>query len=166
MIKKYREIFVITMITLLIMICFPINVNADVINEENQGHATLIELKEKQLTEKEDYEKKYAEIEADGNIAYVMHKITIYNIIIIVLIIIMCIISLILNCKRRNIGKSIFSGIGIVISIISHYILMIEATLYTINGKITNSIIFFTVFIVEILVGIISMIFCFSKQKK
>lgn len=166
MIKKYIEIFVIAMITLLIMICFPMNVNADVINEKNQGQTTLIEIKEKQLTEKEDYEEKYAEIEANGTIAYVMHKITIYNIIIIVVTVIICVISLILNCIRRNIGKAVFSGIGIIIPIISHFLLMSEATLYNINGKIANSIIFFVTFILEILVGILSVIFCFSKLKK
>lgn len=166
MIKKYIEIFVIAMITLLIMICFSMNVNADVINEKNQTQTTLIEIKEKQLSEKEDYEEKYAEIEANGTVAYIMHKIIVYNMIIIVLIVITCIISLILNCMRRNVGKAVFSGIGIFIPIISNFLLMYEATLYTINGKMTNSIIFFVTFILEILVGILSVIFCFSKLKK
>lgn len=166
MIKKYIETFVIVMITLLSMICFPINVSADVINEKNQTQTSLIEIKEKQLSEKEDYEEKYAKIEASGTVAYVMHKIIVYNIIIIILIVITCIISLVLNCMRKNIGKAVFSGISIFIPIISNFLLMYESTVYTINGKMTNLIIFFVTFILEILVGILSIIFCFSKSKK
>ena len=42
---------------------------------------------------------------------------------------IICIISLILNCVRKNVGKAIFSGIGIAVPIISMIISTIGRTL-------------------------------------
>ena len=83
------------------------------------------------------------------------------------LIWIICIISLILNCVRKNVGKAIFSGIGIAVPIISMIISTIGHTLVLVEEE-TELGMFLCILamVLEIVVGIISFIFLFSKDKR
>lgn len=83
------------------------------------------------------------------------------------LIWIICIISLILNCVRKNVGKAIFSGIGIAVPIISMIISTIGRTLVLVEEE-TELGMFLCILamVLEIVVGIISFIFLFSKDKR
>ena len=80
---------------------------------------------------------------------------------------IICIISLILNCVRKNVGKAIFSGIGIAVPIISMIISTIGRTLVLVEEETELGMFLGILAIVlEIIVGIISFIFLFSKDKR
>ena len=83
------------------------------------------------------------------------------------LIWIICIIPLILNCVRKNVGKAIFSGIGIAVPIISMIISTIGRTLVLVEEE-TELGMFLCILamVLEIVVGIISFIFLFSKDKR
>ena len=76
---------------------------------------------------------------------------------------IICIISLILNCVRKNVGKAIFSGIGIAVPIISMIISTIGRTLVLVEEETELGML---AIVLEIIVGIISFIFLFSKDKR
>ena len=76
-----------------------------------------------------------------------------------------CIISLILNCVRKNVGKAIFSGIGIAVPIVSMIISTIGHTLVLIESE-TAMFLCILAMVLEIVVGIISFIFLFSKDKR
>ena len=80
---------------------------------------------------------------------------------------IICVISLILNCVRKNVGKAIFSGIGIAVPIISMIISTIGRTLVLVEEETELGMFLGILAIVlEIIVGIISFIFLFSKDKR
>ena len=80
---------------------------------------------------------------------------------------IICIISLILNCVRKNVGNAIFSGIGIAVPIISMIISTIGRTLVLVEEETELGMFLGILAIVlEIIVGIISFIFLFSKDKR
>ena len=80
---------------------------------------------------------------------------------------IICIISLILNCVRKNVGKAIFSGIGIAVPIISMIISTIGRTLVLVEEETELGMFLGILAIVlEIIVGIISFIFLFSKDNR
>ena len=80
---------------------------------------------------------------------------------------IICIISLILNCVRKNVGKAIFSGMGIAVPIISMIISTIGRTLVLVEEETELGMFLGILAIVlEIIVGIISFIFLFSKDKR
>ena len=80
---------------------------------------------------------------------------------------IICIISLILNCVRKNVGKAIFSGIGIAVPIISMIISTIGRTVVLVEEETELGMFLGILAIVlEIIVGIISFIFLFSKDKR
>ena len=76
-----------------------------------------------------------------------------------------CIISLILNCVRKNVGKAIFSGIGIVVPIVSMIISTIGHSLVQVEEE-TGLGMFLCIIalVLEIVVGIMSFIFLFSKD--
>lgn len=77
-----------------------------------------------------------------------------------------CTVSLILNCIRKNVGKAIFSGIGLIVPLLSIFISTIGRVL--VQSEELVSIGMFLVIlaiIIEIVVGIIAFIFCFSKNK-
>lgn len=78
-----------------------------------------------------------------------------------------CIISLILNCVRKNVGKAIFSGIGIAVPIVSMIISTMGNSLVQIEEE-TGLGMFLCILaiVLEIVVGIISFIFLFSKDKR
>ena len=84
-----------------------------------------------------------------------------------IIIWVICIISLILNCVRKNVGKAIFSGIGIAVPIISMIISTIGRTLVLVEEE-TELGMFLCILamVLEIVVGIISFIFLFSKDKR
>ena len=149
--KKFIKVFIVVIVSLFIIIGLSIKVNANIINEEEQVQ-NLLDIKEKQLTPKEDYERKYS-TEKNGRIAYIMHEIIVYNIITVLITLITSIISLTLNCIRKNVGKAIFSGIAICAS-----------ALYAMNEGVINIVIFFMAFLLEIIVEILAIIFCFSKK--
>ena len=81
---------------------------------------------------------------------------------------IICAISLILNCVKRNVGKAIFSGIGIAIPLISCFISGIGKTFVEIEDNLVGVGVFLCILaiILELVFGIISFIFCFSKDKR
>lgn len=80
---------------------------------------------------------------------------------------IICIISLILNCVRKNVGKAIFSGIGIAVPIISMIISTIGRTLVLVEEETELGMFLgISAIVLEIIVGIISFIFLFSKDKR
>ena len=78
-----------------------------------------------------------------------------------------CIISLILNCVRKNVGKAIFSGIGIAVPIVSMIISTMGNSLVQIEEE-TGLGMFLCILaiVLEFVVGIISFIFLFSKDKR
>ena len=82
-----------------------------------------------------------------------------------IIIWVICIISLILNCVRKNVGKAIFSGIGIAVPIVSMIISTIGHTLVLIESE-TAMFLCILAMVLEIVVGIISFIFLFSKDKR
>ena len=53
------KVFIVVIVSLFIIIGLSIKVNANIINEEEQVQ-NLLDIKEKQLTPKEDYERKYS----------------------------------------------------------------------------------------------------------
>jgi hypothetical protein len=72
-----------------------------------------------------------------------------------------------LNCVRKNVGKAIFSGIGIAVPIISMIISTIGRTLVLVEEETELGMFLGILAIVlEIIVGIISFIFLFSKDKR
>ena len=80
---------------------------------------------------------------------------------------VICIISLILNCVRKNVGNAVFSGIGIAVPIVSMIISTIGRILF--EGEEETGIGMFLcilAIVLEIVVGIISFIFLFSKDKR
>ena len=89
------------------------------------------------------------------------------TILISILILIICIISLILNCVKKNTGKAIFSGIGIAVPIVSMIISTMGNSLVQIEEEIgLGMFLCILAMILEIVVGIISFIFLFSKDKR
>ena len=84
-----------------------------------------------------------------------------------IIIWVICIISLILNCVRKNVGKAIFSGIGIAVPIVSMIISTMGNSLVQIEEE-TGLGMFLCILaiVLEIVVGIISFIFLFSKDKR
>lgn len=84
-----------------------------------------------------------------------------------IIIWVICIISLILNCVRKNVGKAVFSGIGIAVPIVSMIISTIGRTL-VLDEEETELGMFLCILaiVLEIVVGIISFIFLFSKDKR
>ena len=86
------------------------------------------------------------------------------------LVSIICIFSLILNCVRKNAGKAIFSGISIGVPIISIVISSVSRVFIQ-NGGVgiaasINTLLCIFAIMLEIIVGIISFVFCFSKDKR
>lgn len=79
---------------------------------------------------------------------------------------IICTVSLILNCVRKNVGKAIFSGIGLIVPLLSIFISTLGRVF--VQGEELVGIGMFLVIlaiIIEIVVGIMAFIFCFSKNK-
>lgn len=78
-----------------------------------------------------------------------------------------CIISLILNIVRKNVGKAIFSGVGLIIPLIAIFISSAGRSIQQINEgeNIIGMIMAISALIVQIIVEILAFIFCFSKNK-
>ena len=78
-----------------------------------------------------------------------------------------CVISLILNCVRKNVGKAVFSGIGLVIPILSIFISTIGKTFVELEDGMEGIGMFLAILaiVIEVVVEIIAFIFCFSKNK-
>ena len=64
----------------------------------------------------------------------------------------------------KTVGKAIFSGIAIVIPSIAYIIFLCASALYAMNEGVINIVIFFMAFLLEIIVEILAIIFCFSKK--
>ena len=82
-----------------------------------------------------------------------------------IIIWIICIISLILICVRKNVGKAVCSGIGIAVPIISMLISTFGRALVLTGAEIGMFLCILAIAL-EIVVGIISFIFLFSKDKR
>ena len=63
--KKFMKVFIVVIVSLFIIIGLSIKVNANIINEEEQVQ-NLLDIKEKQPTPKEDYERKYSTEKSAG----------------------------------------------------------------------------------------------------
>lgn len=135
------------------------------VNEESNKPTTLIEIKEEQRTVEDDYKEKYSS-DQTGMTAYWLHKISLYSYPFSLFIWITCIVSLILNCVRKNIGKAIFSGVGLIVPLISTFIYSLGKTMYAINEDGMSVCIFALALILEVVVEILALIFCFSKNNK
>ena len=161
--KKFMKVFIVVIVSLFIIIGLSIKVNANIINEEEQVQ-NLLDIKEKQPTPKEDYERKYS-TEKNGRIAYIMHEIIVYNIIIVLITLITSIISLTLNCVRKNVGKAIFSGIAIVIPSIDNFFMCISTICYERRCN-QHSYIFYGIFIRNNCGNFSNNILFFEKNNK
>lgn len=168
--KKYIiKLFVISMCLLSILsvksfAATPRSVNQEEI-ENTRGTANLIEIKEKELSVKDAYKEKYGS-EESGTIAYWIHEINLYIWIFSALLGVTCLISLILNCIKKNIGKAILSGVGLVVPIISIVFSNIGQVMYTIQeNKIGFGLAIFAV-VLEVIFEILALVFCFSKSHK
>lgn len=80
---------------------------------------------------------------------------------------IMCTVSLILNIVRKNVGKAIFSGVGLILPLIAIFIASMGKSIQEINEGENSIGLIITIFalIVQIVVEIVAFIFCFSKNK-
>lgn len=79
---------------------------------------------------------------------------------------IVCIISLILNVTRRNNGKAIFSGIGILAPIICIFMATLGRVLaLTELRTVAGLVMVGTAAIIQVIFIIVPFIFCFSKNK-
>jgi magnesium-transporting ATPase (P-type) len=134
------------------------------VEKENSTATSIIDIKEEQINEKDDFKEKYSS-EKTGTIAYWLHKISIYSYLLSLVIWITCIISLILNCVRKNIGKAVFSGIGLIVPLISIFIYSLSKTMYAINENGMSICIFSLALILEVVVEILALVFCFSKNR-
>ncbi|MBP3708636.1 MAG: hypothetical protein J6J36_08605 [Clostridia bacterium] len=78
---------------------------------------------------------------------------------------IVCLISLIMNIVKKNVGKAIFSGIGLIVPIISIFVSTMGRTMFQLeeNG-ISLAIVIFAL-LLELVFTILSFVFCFSKDK-
>lgn len=158
---------------LMMIVCFMFAISINIyaitniendVEEENSTATTLLDIKEEQINVKDDYKEKYSS-EKTGTIAYWLHKISIYSYPFSLVIWITCIISLILNCVRKNIGKAIFSGVGLIVPLISIFIYSLAKTMYAINENAISICIFALALILEVVVEILALVFCFSKNK-
>lgn len=164
-----RICYKILMMVLCFMFAISINIYAitnieNDVQEENSTATTLIDIKEEQRTLKDDYKEKYSS-EKTGTIAYWLHKISIYSYPFSLVIWITCIISLILNCVRKNIGKAVLSGVGLIVPLISIFIYSLAKTMYAINENGMSIFIFALALMLEVMVEILALVFCFSKNK-
>lgn len=132
-------------------------------NEESIGN--LIKLEKKQTSELDDYIEKYNSADT-GKIAYIINKLYVYMIPFTYLIIITCIVSLILNCIRKNVGKIIFSVIGLIIPIITYAIMGQGKLMFLYNESMVALTIFISAIIVNIILEILAIIFCIQKSNK
>lgn len=78
---------------------------------------------------------------------------------------IVCIVSLVLNVLRKNVGKAVFSGVGILIPLLVIFMSTVGRIL-SVSGMALGSVICYIALLVEIITLILSFIFCFSKDKK
>lgn len=78
-----------------------------------------------------------------------------------------CIVSLILNIVRKNVGKAVFSGVGLILPLVSIFIATMGRTIQEINEGENSIGMFLAIFalIMQVVVEILAFIFCFSKKK-
>ena len=76
-----------------------------------------------------------------------------------------CIVSLILNCTRKNVGKAVFAGIGLIVPIVAMVISTIGRSIYEIEENEIGTILVILAFVVQLIVEIVAFAFCFSKKK-
>ena len=158
---------------LIIIFCFMLAISIDTYaitntkneaNEENMAETTLIEIKEKERTVIDEYKEKYSS-EKTGTIAYWLYKINLYSYLFSIVIWITCIVSLVLNCIRKNVGKAVFSGVGLIVPFIAMFFYSLGKMEYAINEDGISVAIFLLALILEVIVEILAFIFCFSKSK-
>ncbi len=81
------------------------------------------------------------------------------------LIWITCIVSLTLNCVRKNAKKAIFSGIGLIVPILSNIVAFMGQEIYIYYEKVFGLILVILALVIEIVIEIITFRFCFRKNK-
>lgn len=77
-----------------------------------------------------------------------------------------CIVSLVLNCTRKNVGKAVFSGIGLIVPFIAIIISSVGRTIYEIEESGMGTLLVILALVLQLVVEIMAFIFCFSKKKK
>lgn len=77
-----------------------------------------------------------------------------------------CIVSLVLNCTRRNVGKAVFSGIGLIVPFITITISSIGRSIFEMEESGIGTILVVLALIIQLVVEIVAFIFCFSKSHK
>lgn len=77
-----------------------------------------------------------------------------------------CVVSLILNCTRKNVGKAVFSGIGLVVPFIAIIISSIGRSIFEIEESGIGIVLVILALILQLVIEIMAFIFCFSKKKK
>lgn len=77
-----------------------------------------------------------------------------------------CIVSLVLNCTRKNVGKAVFSGIGLIVPFITITISSIGRSIFEMEESGIGIVLVILALIVQLVVGIMAFIFCFSKSHK
>ncbi|MBP3707460.1 MAG: hypothetical protein J6J36_02480 [Clostridia bacterium] len=77
-----------------------------------------------------------------------------------------CIVSLILNCTRKNVGKAVFAGIGLIVPIVAIAISTIGRSIYEIEENEIGTILVILALAVQFVVEIVAFAFCFSKKEK
>lgn len=161
----------IKVITMIILICICLCANTVYASKEETAEETgestgkLLQLKEENLSVKDDYQEKYNS-ETTGTIAYIINELYIFMIPFTYLIEITCLISLILNCIRKDIWKIIFSVIGLIIPIITYATIGFGKLMFANNESITALIICISAIIINIIVEILALIFCKKGNKK
>lgn len=155
----------------MIVLCFLLTTSYDVYatNTEIDDNTTskkltLLDMKEEQSSILDDYQEKYSS-EGNGTIAYILHYLQIFMLPLTYIIGITCLLSLILNCIRRNIGKAIFSGVGLIIPIITYVAISYGKLMFTINRSVISLVMCMSAVIVNIIIEILALTFCFAKNK-
>lgn len=154
----------------IVVLCFLLTTSYNVyatnteIDDNTSKNLTLLNMKEKQSSTLDDYQEKYSS-EGNGTIAYILHYLQVYMLPLTYVIGITCLVSLILNCIRRNIGKAIFSGVGMIIPTITYVVISYGKLMYTTNESVISLVICMSAVIVDIILEILALIFCFAKNK-
>lgn len=76
-----------------------------------------------------------------------------------------CIVSLILNCVKKNVGKAVFAGVSLVVPIIAIVISTLGRSMYQLEDEGIGAVLVTIALILQIVVEILAFIFCFSKKK-
>lgn len=128
-------------------------------NTTTSGHSTVTdEVSSKSTSKSDDY---------DYTVGTTISSFMFLSSVVLAIIVwIVCVISLVLNIVRKNVGKAIFSGVGLVLPFISMIIASVGRNIDLYNESFgIGSILSIIAVLLEIVTIVLSFIFCFSKRK-